>query len=332
MRGMNVIFIVLLLAAAGPASAGQAGASVVLKAEAVAGGEHVLLAEIAEISGGEADLQEKLRKIVVGRSPNPGQKRNYMQQDVLLAMQRAGIAEGIDVRGISVNVTASSEALPAAMLADAAAKAVREYFLKDADLVVETEIANAPSDVLLRNAQVSLDVETPPSGFRPGTQAVRVRVLQDGKRVAEASVSLKVRITGSVYVAARRITGNEILDEEDIKEIRRELSPGEMQNRFQGQKLAGMRSRRPVAKDEILQRSGFSVPQVIKRGDLVTIHVRRGGLELATRGEAKSDGLLDEVVRVTLVDGGEEVRARASAVGEVTIDDPNRGRRFNLER
>jgi len=70
-------------------------------------------------------------------------------------------------------------------------------------------------------------------------------------------------------------------------------------------------------------KSLFVMPQVIKRGDMVTIFVRRGSLELATRGEARSDANLNERVRVLVLDNDAEVNARASGPREATIDDPN---------
>lgn len=317
-----------LVASAGvaaPAAAPGTPAAVgiiMLRGDAIAAGEQVLLGEIARISGLPAATANKLEQLVAGRAPQPGQKRSFSQDDILSALRKNGVSDTFEFRGErTVSVTATAEMLPAARISDAAIAAVRAYFAADPDLETSFEITSLPTDIPLRSAAVKLEAEAPSGGFRPGFQTIKVRIVKDGRRLEERIVGLRVRVTGSIAVAGERLGPDDILREEMLKTVRKELTANELQSRGAAQKFLGMRAKRAINPDDVLNKTMFALPQVIKRGDAVTIYVKRGGLELATRGEARSDAVQDESVRALVSDSNTEVIGRASGPREITIDD-----------
>jgi len=310
---------------AGPASP----LSVELKAQAISAGEQVLLEEIAMIQGLDDDTWTALKKCTVGRAAPAGQSRVFQTQEVLAAMRRNGCAAQVAFKGAaSVTVTAAAESITGKMFADAAMAAVRAHFANDPDLDldVEIEITSLPADLQLRPGEISVTAVTPDGGFRPGSQSARVSVVQAGRRIIEPVVGLKVKVSGSVQVAAARMNTGDILADADIKTMRKEMNATDFLNRTNAQRLVGMRAKKAINADEALNKSYFAMPQVIKRGGSVTVYVKRGALLLVSRGEAKSDAALDEPVRILIADSNAEVVARASGDHEATIDDPNQRR------
>jgi flagellar basal body P-ring formation protein FlgA len=298
-------------------------AAVTLRADSSCSTDYVLLGGIAQFSGFDGEMEKKLAAVSVAKAPLPGATRSYTHQEVLASLKRAGINQELALHGKQVTVTATAETIKGSTLSEAVQQSIQNHYQADADMSAEVEITTPAADLIVRIAEHNLEVEVPSGGFRPGSQRVKVRVMHDGKRLAEGNVGVNVRVTGNVVVAAGRIAGDDILQESDLKQVRRELTAADLKSRDDARKLIGMRAKRAIAADEVLVKSMFAMPQVIKRGDLVTIFVRRGNLELATRGEARSDAVLDERVRVLVLDNDAEVNARASGPREATIDDPN---------
>ena len=297
-------------------------AMITLKTEAVSTAEQILMKEVADIAGTSAANVSVLGQLPVGRAASPGQKRMVSQQELLNAIRKSGSTAAYDLKGAQlVSVTAASETLSGQRMADVAIAAVKEYFEKDADYETDIELSSIPADLCFRPGPVELAVELPDTGPRPGSQSIRVRILQAGRRMAEHNVGLRVRITGSVQVAAERMLVGDALAESGIKIIRRELTISELQGCSNALQWVGMHAKRVITAGEALNKSSFALPQIIKRGDAVTIFVRRGGLELATRGEARNDAALHDSVRVLVLDSGSEVVARASGSREVTMDE-----------
>jgi flagellar basal body P-ring formation protein FlgA len=321
----HVWVIAVLVAAMAACAAGEtAKLAVTLRADAVSAGEQILLSEIAALPGWPAEQLARGQQVAIGRAALPAQTRTLTAQEIANALKRAGFTEKIEVNGEpSVAVTAASQTITGERLTEIAANAVRAYFAQDADLEAEVIVSSTPGDVLLRPGPVSLDAELPDSGPRPGTLSVRVRVSQNGRRIAEPVAGVLVHVTGSLPVASERLLAGEILGEAGVKLVRRELSAGELASRCTPARLVGMRAKKIIAADEPLTRGLFAAPQVIHRGEAITIVVKRGDLELAARGEARNDAALDEPVRVLVQDSSAEVIARASGAREATLDDPN---------
>jgi len=312
-----------LVAASEPSAETATSLGLALKAEAVSAGEQVVLKEVATLSDIADEKRIVLEAIAIGRSAQPGQNRAFTQADVVAALRKAGYIAPVNPQGASaVTVTAALERISGKQFADTASAAVRAYFEKDSDLDAVVEITSVPTDLFLRPGEFTLEAELPESGARPGAQSVRVRVMQDERRVADPVVGVKVKLSGPVQVAAEKMFAGDLLSETNIKVLRKEMNANDFLNRTNASKLIGMRAKKSINADEPLAKTSFAMPQVIKRGDAVTVYVKRGGLELTTRGEARGDAALDEAVRVLVADSNAEVIARASGSREVTLDDP----------
>jgi flagella basal body P-ring formation protein FlgA len=228
-------------------------------------------------------------------------------------------------------VTAAAQSIGGHELAEAAGLTIKKEFEKDPDFEVQTDAGNLPPDMIVRPGPYELQCDLPDGGVHPGYQTLRVHIIQNGKRVAESSCSMTARVTCTVAVATERIAGGEILEAGSFKSIRREVSAAELKERCNAEKLCGLRAKQSIGADQLLTKSQFALPLVIRRGESVRILVRRGTLELTAVGQARNDASVDEPVRVFVNDSGAEIVARTSGLREACLDDPLADSRKNLE-
>jgi flagella basal body P-ring formation protein FlgA len=324
MRHLASVTIALFVCLALPAGEDAAAKLLLtLRADAVSRGDQITLSEAAEIACASAELAARAQSVVVGRAAPAGQTRTVTAADVLAALRRAGLTGPAETRGTQeTKVAALAQMVDGKQMADAVTAAIRAEIEQDRDLEVETEITSVPNNVALRPGDVKLDSELP-AALHPGAQSLRVRILQDSRVTGEACVGVRIQITGSVQVAAERLAAGDILCEADIKSVRRELTSVELRERCDAAKLVNLRAKSAITPGQVLSRSLFAAPHVIKRGDAVTLRLQRGTLELAARTEARTDAAADESVRLRL-DNGAEVIARAVGPREASMDESHR--------
>ena len=306
-----------------PAALAAAGVRVTLKTDATSTDEQVYVGDVAVITGVPEAVSAEMYKYPVCRSANPGQVRTVSGSDVLAALQKFAKSKSKpELKGDDVKVMASAQVVSGAALSEAAAAAVRTELSKDADFDVRCESVGNTNDQIIRAGEYELNADLPEEGPRPGTQSVRVRILQNGKRIAETVCTINAHVICTLRVAAEHIPSGDVLEATEVKSIRREVTANELHERCDTAKLYGMRARSTISAGQMLTRVEFALPYVIKRGDAVHLVVRRGSLELVATGQARNDAAIDDPVKIFVIDSNAEVMARASGVREASMDDP----------
>ena len=297
---------------------------VTLKSDATSTDEQIYLGDVAQITGVSEAVATEMYKFPVCRAANPGQVRTVTTSDVLIALQKFSKSKTKpDLKGSDVKVMASADVVNGPQLAEAAATAVRNELSKDQDFDVRCESVGNTTDQIIRAGAYELSADLPEEGARPGNQSVRVRILQNGKRVAETVCTVNAHITCTIRVAAEHIPSGDVLEANEVKSIRKEVTANDLRERCDVTKLYGMRARTSISAGQMLTRSEFALPFVIKRGEAVHLTVRRGALELTATGQARGDAALDDPVHIFIADSNAEVVARASGLREACMDDPS---------
>jgi len=102
------------------------------------------------------------------------------------------------------------------------------------------------------------------------------------------------------------------LREQDIQRLR-----GDYFTRLQD--VAGQTARVPIRNGEVISPRHLEASLAVRRGDAVTLQVRKGGLLIRTRGIALEDGRLNQQIDVKNARSGRELRGIVTAPGVVTI-------------
>jgi len=188
---------------------------------------------------------------------------------------------------------------------------------KDADIRIEItggfKIREIPaSDESFRLA---------PKGLTIGRRNVfaPIEVIRNGKVVRSLSVPAVVYISAAAVVASRKIASGEMITERDIRESRVETTDiGSVLTR-NPEEITGKIARRAFAIGDHLPVEAFSEPMLVRRGDMVSLRLKRDGITLTATARASENGRFGEVIKVKSVDFSSEIRARVTGRSEVSV-------------
>lgn len=84
--------------------------------------------------------------------------------------------------------------------------------------------------------------------------------------------------------------------------------------------VIGTTPRHVIGRGEILRADSLKEPQMIKRGDFVTMIYKTGGMYLTAKGRALEDGAYNGMIKVTNTSSSRQLQAKVTGAREVTID------------
>ncbi len=319
----------LLLAAASLPAQGAAennAAIPSLKDTASIEGEFVRLGDLIENAGDAA-------RTPVFRAPELGQSGTIQVYRVIEAARANGLSV-FDTRGISeVLITRAARAIPVAEIERAVAEtAAKQIGIADASnvavvfdsgvrpLSVEPNAATAPRlvqfnyDPRSQRFDASLDV--------PGSAATRKRA---------------VRISGYLYESVevptliRAFTRGEVVRDEDVEIQRRakaETTPDTIKN---SSALVGYAARRDLRAGVPIRVSELMKPELVGRGDPVTLTFESPGVVLSIRARAVESGTEGDVIQVVNPQSKRTVQATIDGPGHVIVRSMKAARSAALE-
>jgi len=100
----------------------------------------------------------------------------------------------------------------------------------------------------------------------------------------------------AVPVLARAVAKGELLAADDF--TIEERSAAQARGGIPAREAMGKEATRNLATGTVLRATDVIVPRLVRRGEPVTIHVRSGGLTIATAGRALGSGASGDLVRV----------------------------------
>ena len=123
--------------------------------------------------------------------------------------------------------------------------------------------------------------------------------------------------TAEVDVLARPVARGEILHAADF--VRGEAAAATARFALRAEQAEGMEARRLLPAGASLRAADIAPPTLVRRGDALTLHWRRGGLDISAPGRALTDAAAGEGVRVLNLATDKVLDARVRASGEVEV-------------
>lgn len=303
-----------------------ASAIVITVAEqATVQGPVIALGDLAQITGDDKDRIQILRQVKLGSAPAPGNSLFLTSQ--LLVMRLGGV---VNEQGIvwnipaSVTVTTGSQVVAAKTIADAASAVIKQTIgskINEADMTLT--LLTPLQDVVVPLGHIAINVDLP-YGIRYNTPTIaRVNISTDGKPTSQFNINFAIKHYQSVVVAAKPIVGRRILQSDDLRYERMDISrlgPGYFTDI---NKVAGLMLRRPLAAGTIVNDNSLEKPVVVKSGSMINLIARIGDIEVRTVGKALQDGAEGAVIRVQNINSKKIVSARVlddSAVQVLTLN------------
>lgn len=148
---------------------------------------------------------------------------------------------------------------------------------------------------------------------------VTVRVSCEGGTPWTVFVPAQVKLYRKVIIAIRPLKRDTVLTESDVSLVERDvglLSQGYMTDMNQ---VLGTKLKRGVMTDQVLAPVTIEQAEAIRKSDQVVISARKGGINVRMPGEALSDGVIGEQIRVRNLSSKRVIRARVVGPGQVEV-------------
>jgi flagella basal body P-ring formation protein FlgA len=290
----------------------------VLKGDVVVGADVLTLGDLVEGVSAEA------AGTALFRAPALGQTGTIQARRILEAARPLGLS-GIDTGGrTQVVVTRAARRIGAAEIEGAVKRALEAQHRVDARALAVTFDGPAPSLTVALEAQ--------------GEVVADEVVYERRSRRLSALVSLgadrkgSVRVTGVAleYVEAavltRSINRSEAVQASDFVVERRvkESLPADAQ--LETRTLPGQVARRALQAGSVLRVGDLARPEIVARGDVVTIVYEVPGMTLTLRGSASAAGALGDFIPVVNPQSKKTLQAQVVAPGKVSVSAPLPGR------
>lgn len=148
---------------------------------------------------------------------------------------------------------------------------------------------------------------------------VTVRVSCEGSTPWTVFVPAQVKLYRKVVIAIRPLKRDTTLGEMDVALVERDvglLTQGYMTDMAQ---VLGTRLTRGVMTDQVLAPVTIEQAKAIRKKDQVVISARKGGINVRMPGEALSDGVIGEQIRIRNLSSQRVIRARVVGPGQVDV-------------
>lgn len=132
-------------------------------------------------------------------------------------------------------------------------------------------------------------------------------------------LTAKVERMRLILVAARNIGRGERLSNADFSLEQRDVSTMGNSTVSDPARIAGKEARRPINLGDSLRTTSVTAPEVIQRGDAVSVKAVSGGIAVSTSGVAMNDGKVGEQIRVQNLKSERIIKARVTASGQVQV-------------
>ena len=289
----------------------------------------VLLGDIADFSGFDAEFEARLRDVVIADTPRIGNSRAIRAAEVRGTLQRAGAnLADMHIYGSSRCLVSRKRIEPADLprkpINHKPAKPLRRHSdlqpIKPADNTLEAAVrdyihARVPREdgrieiTLNRTGQSTRDAlasivgpgtyriqERDPLGL--GLCALDVELLREGRVVEAVDVIGEIELIKPVLVARKPINRGRTIDRADLKVEDRRFSRNGDVGLSDMALVAGYEATRFIQPGEMLSMRSLRQKPVIERGDMVKILVSGDGVQITTTGKAQASGALGDVIPV----------------------------------
>jgi flagella basal body P-ring formation protein FlgA len=281
-------------------------------------GDIVRVGDLIENAGLAADTP-------IFRAPDLGQTGAVSVRTVLDAVRPHGLF-AIDVRGISeISVTRASRTIATDDIENLIVRGlVTRYNLgKPENLKVVFEREVRPISL---EASITADLSLARMNYEPSSRRFDVTFeLASGGRSQWRYTGTAVE-TVEVAVAQRAFQKGDVFKENDLSFERRPKNEVANEAVAVPADVAGMAARRAIRAGQPIRNSDLAKPELVVKGDTVTLHYEVPGVVITMRGKATDSGAMGDVVGVLNVNTKRTIQGVVTGPSRVTVLAPQSAR------
>lgn len=282
----------------------------------------IFLGDVAYISGGDVQVQEKIRGVSLGASPLPGNPRIISYQTILLRMER----EGIDLATVELEAPERMEiwSIFPLLQGDYLAGFLEAYLFEKLEMELgwlEVSYQQGAENVYYPQGKLEIflrrEITDPLQHL--GQTTVPMEIYVDGERWRQIYPRFLIEVLTLVPVLKKDLNRSEIITREvlEIKMVGISTLPDDY---IQDEEtVLGMRLKRHMKAGEALRRSVLEEIPLVKAGDRVRVMVVVGSIQIILTAEARGSGVYGDTIVVRNLDSNQLLNARVIGPGLVQI-------------
>jgi flagella basal body P-ring formation protein FlgA len=183
----------------------------------------------------------------------------------------------------------------------------------------QVEFVREHAPLAAATAEVEPRLAQPPSGALAGVHTFDVNYVHDGQVVARGAFTVKIKATGTVYLAAHPLTRGATLAETDVVAKEVELANVRGVPETDLQKIVGARVARPLVEGQLVTADSVEAKLAVRRGDAVMLVARRGEMTVTAFGIARENGSIGKVIPVMNLQSKKIVYGRVESASAVAV-------------
>jgi flagella basal body P-ring formation protein FlgA len=291
---------------------GQEGLSAIsLSEKSAVVGPQVTLGEVAEITGTNGAMIERVRRLVISRAAPAGERITISQGYIKVVLRREGFSlddftfGGVDTTEV---LTQSQDFALGDLLPDIKAFVLKEINEPAED--IEVKLDGADKKMLLPAGKISSNFRPSFSGKYDGPILLTAELEVDGHLIRVLPLHLTVDIYHPAVVTTKRVEKGEKFTDQNVALVR-EPSSKIIRGCFrQLSYVLGRTASMPLIPATVVRIDEIFDPPVVLRGNAVQAIVRFGNVELTVDARAIEDGKAGDVIRVENSDSHKVLRAK----------------------
>lgn len=311
----------MLLAATIGASFAAGKIRISVSPDSLVDGDSVYLGKIADIAADDPQLVDRLRRIFLGRSPQPGNVREYGAAELTRRLRQNGFDPADLVLQIPSRVVVKRSLITIGR--EKMKTLVSDYLTKNV-------LKDLP-DARIKEIQVAADIELPGGRITysvvPSRNAASIGKIPfsinfdvNGKFFKRAAATATVEAFSDVVVTRKPLGRYKPITENDIEVRRMDLAHLPSDVITDPEAVLGKRTKRAIGAQTALRSKLVEFPPLVKRGDVVVIVAESAGLKVTTLGQVKKKGRVGERIPVVNFDTKKILYARVLDSNTVAVD------------
>lgn len=272
-------------------------------------GTEVALGEFATVVSEDASLASRFEEYDLGYAPAPGFSRLF---DAARLEQKLELHfPGVDVRftgSTACRVVPATETVPGSSIVETARRELSKL-TADRDVAFEATRNVADHVIPAGNVDFKLRVRADGLGVNPGPNSIPVEILVDGAVYQTVWTTWQFEFWQKVPVLLRDVRAGEDITQDMVEYRRTSSKKTGAEEPLQRTSFVSTRALRAMRKGDVLRSGDLARKELIRRGDVVTLEVKKGGVYARVAAVADEDGYMGSRIRVVLVESRRELTA-----------------------
>lgn len=283
-------------------------------------GQELHVSSIVRVEGADAADKARIDALTLGYTPSPGFGRVVTRDDIAAKIRAALPDRTVSFLGAErCQVDVETEIVSGATLRASALRALNEAI---AGLDATVGDASPIQDVVVPRADSKLEFRAVADArnLRSGVTSVPVQIWIDGAPYQTVQTQLTLELYEKVPVLVVDVRRGEQLSASVADFKRQRVDATLAGSPLAWAAIPGATALRDLRAGTVVTDRDVQRTQLVKRGDVVQIQVKKGPVVARSTATASQDGYLGDKIRVTTTDAKRELTAVVTGRASVEVD------------